>query len=104
MIIISIAYPNSPGARFDWTYYQAKHLPMVGRKLGDLGLRSASVIKGVQGADGGDPPTIAMALLTFPSLKVARSALASAEGSELIADIANFTDVAPVVQFSSAVP
>ncbi|MEO6199269.1 MAG: EthD family reductase [Sphingomicrobium sp.] len=104
MIIIGITYPNAPGARFDWTYYQARHLPMIGRKLGSLGLKSASVIKGVEGADGGDPPFIAVAFLTFASIEIARSVLASAEARELIADIANFTDIVPAIQLSSAVP
>ena len=104
MVILSITYPNAPGARFDWHHYEAIHLPMIGRQLGGLGLKSASVIKGVEGADGGDPPIIALALLTFGTLESARSALASDEASKVTADIANFTDVTPVLQFSTAVP
>ena len=93
-----------PGARFDWNYYKGTHLPMVGRKLGGFGLASASVLKGEPNVDGGDPPYTAMAFLTFSSLANGQAALASAEARDLIADIPNFTDLLPVIQFCSAVP
>ena len=104
MIVVSITYPNAAGARFDWNYYQGTHLPMIGRKLGGLGLASASVLKGEQAADGSVPAYTAMAFLTFSSLENSKAALASGEARELMADIANFTDVTPVIQLSSAVP
>lgn len=104
MIVVSITYPNAAGARFDWNYYQGTHLPMVGRKLGGFGLASASVLKGEQSADGGAPAYTAIAFLSFSSLENANLALASSEARELMADIANFTDVIPVIQLSSAVP
>ena len=34
MIKVSVFYPNKPGARFDFDYYTATHLPLVRDKLG----------------------------------------------------------------------
>ncbi|MEO7865498.1 MAG: EthD family reductase [Sphingomicrobium sp.] len=104
MIILSIINSNAPGARFDWNYYKATHLPLIGRKFGGFGLNSASVLKGVPDADGTEPQATAIALLTFTSMENGRAALNSAEGREVMADLANFTDIMPAIQFSSAVP
>jgi uncharacterized protein (TIGR02118 family) len=34
MIKVSVMYPNTPGARFDHSYYKDKHMPMCQNKFG----------------------------------------------------------------------
>lgn len=34
MICVTVLYPQTKDARFDWAYYVGKHIPMVRQKLG----------------------------------------------------------------------
>ena len=103
MITISITYHNAEGASFDFDYYRRTHLPMIGEKLGAFGLVSASVLKGMEGMDGGDPPVVATCFLTFSTFEGAQGALTSEACGELVADIANFTTIQPEIQFNTPV-
>lgn len=104
MITVSITYPNAEGASFDFDYYKRTHLPMIGRNLGAYGLSSAAVLQGKEAADGGEPPVVAAAFLTFQSEQGARDAMASSGALELVEDVKNFTNIVPVVQYSVPVP
>ena len=104
MYIITIHYPNSDGATFDHDYYRTKHLPQVGKAFGPFGLGYASVLKGEESADGTEPAFFVTTILSFRDEQGAREAAASEGAKALRADIANFTNVAPVVQFNTAVP
>ena len=104
MITVSITYPNAEGATFDFDYYKSTHLPMIGRKLGMYGLASAAVLQGKESIDGGEPPVVAAAFLTFQSEQRARDAMASSGARELVEDVKNFTNIVPVEQYSFPVP
>jgi uncharacterized protein (TIGR02118 family) len=104
MYIISIHYPNAEGATFDFDYFRTSHLPRVGQAFGPFGLGYASVLKGEESVDGTAPAYFATTILSFRDEQGARDAVASAEARELIADIANFTSVTPLMQFNTAVP
>ena len=52
MIKVSVMYPNTPGARFDHTYYRDKHMPMVKRLMGDS-CKFYTVDKGLAGRYAG---------------------------------------------------
>lgn len=97
MIRISVYYPNRPGARFDHRYYAEQHIPLAVRLLGDA-LRSVTV---EQGLDPGPPwpaPThVAVAHFTCDSLEAYARASAP-HAAVLQADVANYTDIAPVIQ------
>jgi hypothetical protein len=47
MVIVSVMYPASAGAKFDMDYYRKTHIPLVGARWNDRGLRDAKVLTGV---------------------------------------------------------
>lgn len=100
MIILTITYPATPGAAFDYDYFESKHLPKVGKAFGPYGLNSASVLRGMQDVEGGEPAYLAMTLLNFSSEAAARDALKSIAAIELMDDITKFTSVEPKMQFN----
>ena len=104
MYILTITYPRSAEAMFDFDYFRSKHLPEVGKAFGPFGLGYASVLRGEQSLDGQDPAFFATTILSFATEQGARDAVASDEAGALMADIANFTSVTPIMQFNTAVP
>jgi uncharacterized protein (TIGR02118 family) len=104
MYIISIHYPNADGATFDFDYYRTRHLPEVGKAFGPFGLGYASVLKGEESVDGTPPAYFVTTILSFREEQGARDAIASEGAKALAADVVNFSSVAPVVQFNTAVP
>ena len=104
MYILTVTYPKSKKATFDFDYYRTRHLPEVGKAFGPFGLGYASVLKGDQSLDGKDPAYFAIAILSFATEQGARDAVGSDAGKALVDDIANFTNATPVLQFNTAVP
>ena len=101
MVRISILYPNAPGSRFDFRYYVETHMPMSIRLLGaHTGFRGVSVERGLAGATSGTPPAfVAMTHFRFLSAEDFLGAfLPHAEA--LQADMVNYTDITPVIQFN----
>jgi uncharacterized protein (TIGR02118 family) len=103
MYIITISYPKSADSTFDFDYFRATHLPEVGRVFGPYGLGYASVLRGEQSVDGSDPAFFATTVLSFPTEDGARAAASSEGAKELMADVPNFTNVTPVLQFNTSV-
>jgi uncharacterized protein (TIGR02118 family) len=103
MYILTVTYPKSADATFDFDYFQSKHLPEVGRAFKPFGLGYASVLRGEQSLDGGDPAYFATTILSFADEEAARNAVASEAAKGLVEDIANFTSVTPVLQFNTSV-
>jgi uncharacterized protein (TIGR02118 family) len=94
MIRMSVLYPATEGHVFDHDYYRDRHVPLA---LQTWGLEQAEIDRGVDG------PYVAAVHFRFDSLE-AMSAALSREGSALVtADIANYTNIAPVVQISEIV-
>ncbi len=101
MVKISILYPNAPGARFDFDYYANTHMPrsidLLSRHPGYQGV---SVERGVGGAaPGSGPEYIAMCHFQFRSAEDFLEAFMP-HAPELQGDIANYTDVAPIIQIN----
>jgi uncharacterized protein (TIGR02118 family) len=94
MIRLSVLYPKTEGAKFDHDYYRDKHVPLA---VKSWGLDGAEIDKGVDG------PYMAAVHFKFAS----RDALAAAMGSpgtgDVLADVANYTSIAPVLQTSEIV-
>ena len=103
MIKVTVMYPYTEGARFDHTYYRDRHMPMVKAKLGS-GLLPTTPSKKAWPAE--------RPVHRPPSWRCAHSSVISLEGyqaaslkhrAEIWGDIANYTDIAPVIQFSEVV-
>ena len=102
MIKVSVMYLNTPGARFDHAYYANTHMPMVKSKLGDA-CKSYTVDKGLAGGAPGAPaPYVGMCHIFCDSVEAFQGAFGP-HAQEIMADIPNYTDLAPVIQISEVV-
>jgi uncharacterized protein (TIGR02118 family) len=102
MIKVSVMYPNTPGARFDHDYYRDRHMPMIKRRLG-AALRYYTIEKGLTGGLPGTAPAyVGMCHLLCDSVQSFQLAFAP-HAREILADIRNYTDLAPVMQISQVV-
>lgn len=97
MVRIAAVYLRSEGKKFDMDYYINIHLPVVCKKFAPYGLSKIEVDKPLESPGGKPSPFFAIGYLYFPTLKHFQEAYASA-GSEVIADIAKYTDVLPMIQ------
>jgi uncharacterized protein (TIGR02118 family) len=94
MIRFSIFYPLTEGATFDHDYYLNKHVPLA---VKTWGLDGAEIDKGVDG------PYVAAVHFKFDSSEALAAAMGNASTGELMADVANYTSIVPVVQTSEIV-
>jgi uncharacterized protein (TIGR02118 family) len=94
MINVSVYYPTTEGASFDHDYYRDKHVPLACKAWG---LDSAIIEKGVSG------PYVAAVHFTFDSMDAMNAAMALPGTGEVMADVANYTSIAPVLQVSEVV-
>ena len=102
MIKVSVMYPNTAGARFDHAYYRDKHMPLVKKLMGDACLYY-TVDKGISGGAPGSPaPYVGMCHIFCESVESFQAGFAG-HAKEIMADIANYTDLAPVMQVSEVV-
>jgi len=102
MIKMSVYYPADGGSRFDHDYYRPRHLPLIQKRLGDACLRY-EIDKGLSGREPGSAPGFVAACHVYsPALETFRNAFGP-HAAEIGADVANYTDIAPIVQFSEIV-
>lgn len=100
MISVTVMYPNSEGATFDFDYYVSTHIPLVRGHWDEKGLKSVKVVKGLAGGGPDDPAAfIVIANLEFASMEDFQKCLA-AGGDEIMGDIPNFSNVQPTLQVS----
>ncbi|HSM97450.1 MAG TPA: EthD family reductase [Gallionella sp.] len=99
MIKISILYPNT--GRFDMDYYLNTHMPRsIALLSAAKGYRGVSVERGAGGAAPGTlAPFVAMCHYAYDSVEDFMAAFLP-HAAELQGDIANYTDVEPVIQFN----
>ena len=102
MIKVSVMYPNTAGARFDHAYYRDKHMPLVRRLMGDACLYY-TVDKGLAGGAPGEPAVYVGMCHIFSESPQAFQAGFGPHAKEILGDIANYTDLAPVMQMSEVV-
>ena len=102
MIKVSVMYPNTPGARFDHAYYRDKHMPLVKTRMGDA-CKYYTVDKGVAGGAPGAPATyVGMCHIFCDSIEAFQAGFGP-HAKEIMGDIPNYTDQAPVIQISEVV-
>src|SRR5262245_45277470 len=100
MIVFSVFYPATDGARFDPAYYEKTHIPLVEAAFKSTGLVNVKVYYGLSAGDGGAPPYLAMAHLTFENADALQASLAGPRAAQVFGDIANFTTIQPLTQVS----
>ena len=102
MIKVTVMYPYAEGARFDHAYYRDRHMPMVRARLGNA-CAYYTVEKGLAGGAPGEPPAfVAMCAWICESAEGFQAAAKEHE-TEILGDIANYTDITPVIQLSEVV-
>ena len=94
MIRLSVFYPATEGATFDHDYYRDTHVPLAVKAWG---LSGAEIDKGVDG------PYVAAVHFVFDSMEAMGAAMASEGTAEVMADVANYTSITPVLQTSEIV-
>jgi uncharacterized protein (TIGR02118 family) len=94
MIRVSVFYPSTEGATFDHDYYRDKHVPLA---VKTWGLDGAEIDKGVDG------PYVAAVHFMFESLDAVQAAMSAKGTGDVLADVANYTSIAPVLQTSEIV-
>jgi uncharacterized protein (TIGR02118 family) len=100
MIKMSVTYPNKAGSHFDADYYVNVHMPLAVKLVGHA-LKAATAEIGVGGEAPGTPPAYAaIAGLTCDSVEALMQAFLPV-ADQLQGDIPNYTNIEPVIQFSS---
>ncbi|KAH7099076.1 hypothetical protein BKA62DRAFT_710822 [Auriculariales sp. MPI-PUGE-AT-0066] len=96
--ITYIAYPTTPGGRFDLEYYNTTHMAIVERHWKGLGLESWSVT-----SFAADAPYVALATIVWKDAASSQRAMTPENGLlEVVADLPKFTDI-KAVHFSGTV-
>lgn len=100
MAVFTVLYPAAEGAKFDHDYYNATHIPLVKEAFAATGLTGVQVLRGLSGGAGGPAPFVAIANITFRDAEALRASLSGPRAAEVMADVANFTDIQPIAQVS----
>ncbi len=99
MIKVSVLYPYQEGSRFDMDYYSTTHKNLVIEKLGPA-CKQIAIEQGLAGGDPDSPPLYtAMGHLYFDSLATFQESFGP-HAEAIMADVANYTEIQPVVQIS----
>jgi uncharacterized protein (TIGR02118 family) len=91
---VTVLYPNKDGAQFNFDYYTKKHIPWVAGLVG----KSIEVRRGISSATGSPPPFVCLATIQVNSIAEFQTVFAK-HGAEILADIPNYTNIEPFVQF-----
>ena len=94
MIRLSVFYPTTEGATFNHDYYRDSHVPLA---VKTWGLDGAEIDRGVSG------PYVAAVHFRFPSQEALNEAMSSEGTGAVLADVANYTSIQPVIQTSEII-
>lgn len=94
MIRLTVSYPATPDATFDHDYYRDTHVPMAVQAWSPV---STEIDKGIDG------PNVAAVHFIFDSLEAMGAAMGSPATGDVMADVANYTTISPVLQISEIV-
>lgn len=95
---VTVVYPNQADARFDFVYYMKKHIPFVEGLVG----KKIEVRRGISSATGSPAAFVCIATIPIDSLSAFQT-IFTQHGSEILADIPNYTNIEPLVQFDEIV-
>jgi conserved hypothetical protein len=99
MLCVTAIYPNAPDSRFDTDYYLNAHTKLARGLLEQHGLTDIRTSIGIAALDGSPAPYWAISEMHFASRDRFDAAM-SANGDTLFADLPNYTNVDPILQFS----
>jgi len=91
-VVVYVTYVGTPQSRFDRHYYVTGHLPLVMQAWQQYGLLSVSAFFPAVDQAG----TVAICECLFRDDAGLAAAFASVETADVMADIAHFTDLAPL--------
>lgn len=94
MIKVTVSYPNGEGTTFDHEYYAASHVPLCNSVFSPT---KTEVDKGLDG------PNAAALNFYFESMEAMQSAFGHPKIGDVMADMANYTNITPVMQVSEVV-
>ncbi len=99
MITVNVLYKNSDSIQFNMNYYLESHIPLI-RKLLGAALKGVMVQQGTGSGAPGTPAVFAViTVLSFESMDTFMKAFMP-HAPAVMADLANFTNVEPVVQYN----
>ena len=94
MIRLTVSYPSSADGTFDHDYYRTVHVPLCQQAWHP---ESTQIDRGIDG------PNVAAVHFVFASLEALATAMGSDGTAEVLADVANYTTIVPVLQTSEIV-
>jgi uncharacterized protein (TIGR02118 family) len=94
MIRLSVYYPATDGATFDHDYYRDSHVPLCQSTWNPV---KAEIDKGIDG------PHVAAVHITFESLDALQAAMRHEGTGAILADVANYTTIQPILQTSEVI-
>lgn len=94
VIRLSVLYPSTDGATFDHDYYRERHVPLAVKTWSPV---RAEVDRGIDG------PYVAAVHFVFADQDALNAAMGAGGTGEIIADVANYTTITPVMQTSELV-
>jgi uncharacterized protein (TIGR02118 family) len=99
MISVNVLYRQTDSTKFNMNYYLDTHMPLVSKLLGSA-LKGVLVQQGIAGGAPGSPPEFAViTVLRFDSMESFQAAF-TPHAPTVMADIVNFTNVTPSIQYS----
>jgi len=99
MITVNVLYRHTDAIKFNMNYYLDTHMPMIRTLLGGA-LKDALVQQGIGGGAPGSTPEFAViTVLRFESMAAFQAAFLP-HADAVMADIVNFTNQPPTIQFN----
>jgi uncharacterized protein (TIGR02118 family) len=99
MVRITVLYPNESGKKFDHDYYVNKHMKLVRDRLSAFGLVRTEVDRNITGLPA---PFVALGHVYFNRAEDFQKGMAQ-HGTEIMADIKNYTNIEPQIQVSEII-
>lgn len=93
MATLIVSYPLAEGSNFDRDYYLSTHIPLAQAAWGEFGLQSAEILFPAPGLQ----PLAGLVILRFKDQASIDAALNSPAAIQVIGDVANFTNIAPLI-------
>ncbi|WPC03850.1 EthD family reductase [Pseudomonas benzenivorans] len=93
MATLIVSYPLTEGSTFDRDYYLSTHIPIAQAAWGEFGLQSAEILFPASAPQ----PLAGLVILRFKDQASIDAALSSPATAKVIGDVANFTNIAPLI-------